>query len=156
MRTKRSAGILLYRRTGEHVQVLLAHMGGPFWARRDEGAWSLPKGEYEPEEEPAAAARREFEEELGLPLPDVELVELGSVRQSGGKEVTAWAAEADFDPRQLVPGTFQMEWPKGSGRIQEFPEIDRVEWFDLPQARGKVVAAQREFLDRLAQLITAP
>jgi predicted NUDIX family NTP pyrophosphohydrolase len=154
---KRSAGILLYRRTDSgKFQVLLAHMGGPFWARRDAGAWSLPKGEYEPDEEPVAAARREFEEELGLRLPAVELVELGTVRQSGGKEVKAWAAEADVDPRQLVPGTFQMEWPKGSGRIQEFPEIDRVEWFDLAGARDKVVAAQREFLDRLAQLLTAP
>jgi predicted NUDIX family NTP pyrophosphohydrolase len=153
MTARRSAGILLFRRTGGNLQVLLAHMGGPFWARRDTGAWSLPKGEYDADEEPLAAARREFEEELGLPLPDAELHDLGAVRQSGGKEVTAWAAEADLDPRQVVPGTFQMEWPKGSGRVQTFPEIDRVEWFDVGQAKDKIVTAQRAFLDRLDELI---
>jgi predicted NUDIX family NTP pyrophosphohydrolase len=126
-------------------------MGGPFWARRDEGAWSVPKGEYEPEEDPVAAARREFQEELGLPVPTADLVELGAVRQAGGKVVTVWAVEADLDPSEVAPGTFQMEWPRGSGRIQEFPEIDRVAWFDLEQARDKLVAAQRSFLDRLAE-----
>jgi predicted NUDIX family NTP pyrophosphohydrolase len=126
-------------------------MGGPFWARRDKGAWSVPKGEYEPEEDPVAAARREFQEELGLPAPTAELVELGAVRQAGGKVVTVWAVEGDLDPSEVVPGTFQMEWPRGSGRIQEFPEIDRVAWFDLEQARDKLVAAQRSFLDRLAE-----
>jgi predicted NUDIX family NTP pyrophosphohydrolase len=131
--------------------VLLCHMGGPFWARRDEGAWSVPKGEYEPEEDPVAAARREFQEELGLPVPTADLVELGAVRQAGGKVVTVWAVEADLDPSEVAPGTFQMEWPRGSGRIQEFPEIDRVAWFDLEQARDKLVAAQRSFLDRLAE-----
>jgi predicted NUDIX family NTP pyrophosphohydrolase len=141
----------LFRRSGGDVEVLLCHMGGPFWARRDKGAWSVPKGEYEPEEDPVAAARREFQEELGLPVPTADLVELGAVRQAGGKVVTVWAVEADLDPSEVAPGTFQMEWPRGSGRIQEFPEIDRVAWFDLEQARDKLVAAQRSFLDRLAE-----
>jgi predicted NUDIX family NTP pyrophosphohydrolase len=128
-------------------------MGGPFWARRDEGAWSIPKGEYEPDEDPQDAARREFEEELGLPPPAGELLPLGSVRQTGGKEVTVWAVEGDLDPGLVVPGTFEMEWPKGSGRIREFPEIDRVEWFGLDEARSKIVAKQRDFLDRLGELL---
>lgn len=125
-------------------------MGGPFWARRDTGGWSVPKGEYEPDEQPEAAARREFAEELGVPVPSGELVLLDEVRQSGGKVVTVWALEGDLDPDVVVPGTFEMEWPKGSGRLQAFPEVDRVEWFGLEQAREKLVKAQREFLDRLA------
>jgi len=148
---KRSAGILLFRRAGGQVEVLLGHMGGPFWQRKDAGAWSVPKGEYEPEEDPAAAARREFEEELGLPVPAGELIELGDVRQTGGKVVTVWAVEGDLDPDDVVPGTFTMEWPKGSGRLQEFPEVDRVAWLGLDEARGKLVTAQRAFLDRLAE-----
>lgn len=132
------------------MEVLLGHMGGPFWARRDAGAWSVPKGEYEPDEEPLAAARREFQEELGLPVPAGDLVELGSVTQSGGKVVTVWAVEADLDPGEVTPGTFTMEWPKGSGRVAEFPEVDRAAWFDLRDAGERIVAAQREFLDRLA------
>ncbi len=147
---KRSAGILLFRHVGGTIEVLLGHMGGPFWAKRDAGGWSVPKGEHKPDEEPEAAARREFQEELGLPVPSGELVDLGAVRQSGGKDVTVWAVESDLDPALVVPGTFEMEWPKGSGRIQEFPEIDRVAWFDLEQAREKIVAGQRIFLDRLA------
>ena len=127
-------------------------MGGPFWARRDAGGWSVPKGEYEPDETPEAAARREFQEELGLPVPDGELVHLGEVRQSGGKVVTVWALEATLDPATVVPGTFELEWPKGSGRMQAFPEIDRVEWFELEQAREKIVKSQSPFLDRLADL----
>jgi predicted NUDIX family NTP pyrophosphohydrolase len=153
MAANQSAGILLFRRSEAGVEVLLGHMGGPFWARKDAGAWSVPKGEYEPDEQPLAAARREFAEELGLPAPNGELVELGSVRQSGGKIVTVWALEGDLDPAEVVPGTFEIEWPKGSGRIGQFPEIDRVAWWDLEQARGKLVAAQREFLDRLAARI---
>lgn len=125
-------------------------MGGPFWVRRDAGGWSVPKGEYEPDEQPEAAARREFVEELGVPVPSGELVFLDEVRQSGGKVVTVWALEGDLDPDVVVPGTFEMEWPKGSGRLQAFPEVDRVEWFGLEQARAKLVKAQREFLDRLA------
>lgn len=132
------------------MEVLLGHMGGPFWARRDAGAWSVPKGEYEPDEEPLAAARREFQEELGLPVPAGDLVDLGSVTQSGGKVVTVWAVEADLDPGEVTPGTFTMEWPKGSGRVAEFPEVDRAAWFDLRDAGERIVAAQRVFLDRLA------
>src|SRR6266568_3472604 len=160
MAGKRSAGILVFRRTNGQVEVLIAHMGGPLWARRDAGAWSIPKGEYEPDETAEAAARREFQEELGLPVPAGELVELGSVTQSSGKVVTAWALEGDLDPGLVVPGTFEMEWPKGSGVRREFPEIDRAAWFDLAAAREKLVTAQREFLDRLAgrlgRKVTAP
>lgn len=149
-RSRRSAGILLFRRVGGGtVEVLLGHMGGPFWARRDAGAWSIPKGEYGADEEPAAAARREFEEELGLPLPDGTLVGLGEVRQSGGKVVTAWALEADLDPSAIVPGTFELEWPRGSGKRQRFPEVDRVDWFDLQEAAARIVTGQRDLLDRL-------
>lgn len=152
MTGKRSAGILLFRRENG-TQVLLGHMGGPFWLRRDAGAWSVPKGEYEPDEEPEAAARREFEEELGLAVPAGDLLELGTVRQSGGKVVTVWAVEGEIDLDQVVPGTFHLEWPKGSGRIREFPELDRVAWFDLELAREKIVGGQRPFLDRLAELL---
>jgi predicted NUDIX family NTP pyrophosphohydrolase len=153
MAGKRSAGILLFRRDGTDVEVLLGHMGGPFWARRDAGAWSVPKGEYGPDEEPASAARREFEEELGLPVPSGDLIALGEIRQSGGKVVTAWAVEGDLDPDHAVPGTFTMEWPPASGRFQEFPEVDRVTWLDLNQARRKIVAGQRALLDRLVELL---
>ncbi|MFB9909485.1 NUDIX domain-containing protein [Allokutzneria oryzae] len=153
MTVRRSAGVLLFRGAGERTQVLLGHMGGPFWARRDEGAWSVPKGEYEPDEPPEAAARREFEEELGLPVPDGELVALGEVKQSGGKLVTVWALEGDLDPAAVVPGTFEMEWPKGSGVVREFPEVDRVAWFDLAEAREKLVKGQRVFLDRLEEAL---
>jgi len=147
---RHSAGLLLYQHTGDGLQVLLGHMGGPFFAKRDAGAWSVPKGEYVPEEETAwHAARREFQEELGLPPPDGEALELGEVRQSGGKTVTAWALRADLDPAAITPGTFQMEWPPRSGRVQEFPEIDRVEWFDPDEARRRLKAAQVPFLDRL-------
>ncbi|MCP3804277.1 NUDIX domain-containing protein [Allokutzneria sp. A3M-2-11 16] len=150
---RRSAGILVFRGAGERTEVLLGHMGGPFWARRDAGAWSLPKGEYAEDEAPEAAARREFTEELGLPVPDGELIELGEVRQSGGKQVTAWAVRGDLDPADVVPGTFTMEWPKGSGTLREFPEVDRVAWFSLAEAGEKIVAGQRVFLDRLEQVL---
>ncbi|HEX6578870.1 MAG TPA: NUDIX domain-containing protein [Jiangellaceae bacterium] len=153
MAGRRSAGILLFRRAGTDVEVLLGHMGGPFWARRDAGAWSMPKGEYGPDEEPVSAARREFEEELGLPAPSGDLIALGAIRQSGGKVVTAWAVEGDLDPGRAVPGTFTMEWPRGSGRFQEFPEIDRLAWLGLEQARTRIVVGQRAFLDRLAELL---
>ncbi|MDX6313823.1 MAG: hypothetical protein QOF84_7215 [Streptomyces sp.] len=153
---KRSAGILLHRTSsGGETEVLLGHMGGPFWDGRDEAAWSVPKGEYEPDEEPLAAARREFLEELGLPVPDGEPVPLGEARQSSGKIVTIWAVEGDLDPALVVPGTFTMEWPRGSGRLQEFPEIDRAEWFGLDQAREKLVKGQRVFIDRLAETLAA-
>ncbi|WP_407554288.1 NUDIX domain-containing protein [Streptomyces sp. Pv4-95] len=150
MAGKRSAGLLLFRGGGGEVEVLLAHMGGPLWARRDAGAWSVPKGEYLPPEEPWAAAGREFEEELGLPPPDGPYVALGDTRQSGGKVVTVWAVESDLDPDRLVPGTFTMEWPRGSGEQRSFPEIDRVAWFSPDRARERMVAGQRVFLERLA------
>ncbi|TDC49166.1 NUDIX domain-containing protein [Jiangella ureilytica] len=156
MAGRQSAGILLHRDGAGGVEVLLGHMGGPFWATKDAGAWSLPKGEYDDAETPEDAARREFTEELGLPVPDGDLVELGTVRQSGGKTVTAWALRGDLDPAAVVPGTFALEWPPRSGRLQEFPEVDRVEWFPLDVAREKIVKAQAAFLDRLAATLSPP
>jgi predicted NUDIX family NTP pyrophosphohydrolase len=146
-----SAGVLLYRPGADGPEVLLGHMGGPFWARKDAGAWSIPKGEHGPEEDPRAAAAREFEEELGVPLPPGPLEELGSVRTSGGKVITAFALAADLDPARIVPGVFVMEWPPRSGRTQEFPEIDRAAWFALDEARERINPAQAAFLDRLAR-----
>ncbi|MFF4349838.1 NUDIX domain-containing protein [Streptomyces sp. NPDC001530] len=151
MSGKRSAGLLLFRHTDSHLEVLLGHMGGPFFARREAGAWTVPKGEYEPDETAWDAARREFQEELGLPPPDGEAIALGEVTQTNGKVVTAWAIEADLDPAAVVAGTFEMEWPPKSGRRQEFPELDRVEWLALDRARELIVEAQAEFLDRLAE-----
>ncbi|MEU1592176.1 NUDIX domain-containing protein [Streptomyces sp. NPDC005708] len=150
-RARRSAGLLLFRRGDQHLEVLLGHMGGPFFARRDAGAWTMPKGEYEPGESPWEAARREFQEELGLPPPDGQAFSLGEVRQAGGKLVTAWAIEADLDPAIIEPGTFTMEWPPRSGRLREFPELDRVAWFALDRARDVIVKAQAAFLDRLME-----
>jgi predicted NUDIX family NTP pyrophosphohydrolase len=148
----RSAGVLVYRGAGPDLEVLIGHPGGPLWARRDDGAWSIPKGQYLADEQPEAAARREFLEELGLPVPDGELVDLGTIRQPSGKYVTIWAVEGDLDPAAVVPGTFQMEWPRGSGKLAEFPEIDRVSWFPIETARPKLVPGQRPFLDRLTEL----
>ncbi|MFD5228564.1 NUDIX domain-containing protein [Streptomyces qaidamensis] len=148
---KRSAGLLLFHTTDHGLEVLLGHMGGPFFARRDAGAWTVPKGEYEPDEPAWEAARREFREELGLAPPDGEAIDLGEVRQTNGKIVTAWAVRADIDPAAIVPGTFRMEWPPRSGRLQEFPELDRVAWFGLDRARAVIVKAQAAFLDRLAE-----
>ncbi|MEV7452267.1 NUDIX domain-containing protein [Streptomyces nigra] len=150
-RERRSAGLLLFRRTDAGPQVLLGHMGGPYFARRDAGAWTVPKGEYAPDEPAWDAARREFQEELGVPPPDGEAVPLGEVKQAGGKTVTVWAVEADLDPAAVVPGTFTMEWPPRSGRTQEFPELDRVAWLPLDRARELIVKAQAAFLDRLAE-----
>ncbi|OIJ66858.1 NUDIX domain-containing protein [Streptomyces mangrovisoli] len=151
MTARRSAGLLLFRRTEDGLEVLLGHMGGPFHARKDAGSWSVPKGEYEPDEPAWDAARREFREELGLAPPDGEALPLGEVRQSGGKIVTVWAIEADLDPADMVPGTFTMEWPPRSGRTQEFPELDRVAWLGLDRGRELIVKAQAAFLDRLAE-----
>ena len=151
MAAKRSAGLLVYRTVDGRLEVLLGHMGGPFWARKDAAAWSVPKGEYSDDETPEAAARREFAEELGLPAPGGTLLPLGDVKQSGGKTVTVWAVEGDLSPDDVVPGTFPLEWPPKSGRIQEFPEVDRVAWFDLDTAREKLVKGQRTFLDRLGE-----
>lgn len=145
-----SAGLLLFRERDGRLEVLLAHMGGPLWARRDERAWTIPKGELRAGEQPPAAARREFREELGHRAPDGPLLDLGEVRQAGGKLVRAYALEGDFDPATLRPGTFELQWPPRSGRTRTFPEIDRVAWFDLAAAAGKVVAAQAELLERLA------
>lgn len=153
MSSKRSAGILLFRRVGPAPEFLLVHPGGPYWAKRDLGAWSIPKGEIEVGEEPRACALRELEEELGAApgLAVEQLVELGAVRQRAGKVVEAWAAEADFDPAGLESVTFSMEWPPRSGSESEFPEVDRAEWFDLELARRKILPAQAEFLERLSE-----
>ncbi|MEU9125935.1 NUDIX domain-containing protein [Streptomyces sp. NPDC048506] len=150
MTEKRSAGLLLYRRGGNGVEVLLGHMGGPLWARRDAGAWSVPKGEYVPPEEARDAARREFEEELGMPPPEGPYVPLGETRQANGKVVTVWAVESDLAPERIVPGTFEMEWPRGSGAVRSFPEIDRVAWFAPGDAAERMVKGQQVFLERLA------
>ena len=146
-----SAGILLFRRGGDAPEVLLVHPGGPYWAKKDLGAWSIPKGLVEDGEEPLSCALRELEEELGSPFSFAgeELTELGSVRQKAGKVVHCWAAEADFDPATLRSNSFSIEWPPRSGREREFPEVDRAEWFGIEEARRKIVAAQAEFLDRL-------
>jgi predicted NUDIX family NTP pyrophosphohydrolase len=129
------------------------HPGGPFWMRKDEGAWSIPKGEIEPGEQPTDVARREFQEELGRPAPDGAITSLGSVRQAGGKVVHAWAAAGDFDVDNVKSVTFEMEWPPRSGRKQSFPEVDRAEWFDLVMARRKILHSQAVFLDRLEKAI---
>ena len=148
----RSAGVLVYRRRDGVLEVLLGHMGGPFWARKQDGAWSVPKGLLEPGEEPQAAARREFEEETGLPLPLGELVPLGSVRTSGGKTVTVWALDADVDVAGFSPGTFTLEWPPRSGRTLEVPEIDQLRWVPLDAASSLLTASQRPLLERLEAL----
>jgi predicted NUDIX family NTP pyrophosphohydrolase len=146
---KLSAGILLYRARQGAVEVLLVHPGGPFWAKKDLGAWTIPKGEYEQGEDPLAAALREFQEETGHEPPAHGLVELGTIRQRGGKVLTAWAAAGDLDPATAVSNTFTMEWPPRSGVQREFPEIDRAGWFGLDTARAKLLAAQAELVDRL-------
>lgn len=150
---KLSAGVLLYRLAGADVEVLIVHPGGPFWARKDAGAWSVPKGEYADDEDPWAAAQREFAEELGSPPPAGPRIDLDPVRQAGGKVVTAFAVGGDFDPATAVSNTFSIELPKGSGRLVEFPEIDRVAWVSVALARTKLLAGQRPLLD---QLMAAP
>jgi predicted NUDIX family NTP pyrophosphohydrolase len=149
----RSAGILLYRRREGELEVLLVHPGGPFWARRDAGVWSIPKGEYAPQEEPLAAARREFEEELGVAPPEGPPLDLGEIRQRGGKLVRAWALEGDLDASAVASNTFELEWPPRSGRMIEVPEVDRAEWLTLERAREKINPAQAELLDRLGVTI---
>ncbi len=154
MASKHSAGILLFRRSGVgEVEFLLVHPGGPFWKRKDQGAWTIPKGQIEHEEEARACAIRELEEELGRApaLDPGQLIELGSIKQRAGKVVQAWAAEAEFDPADLDSNTFRMEWPPRSGEEQEFPEVDKAEWFDLQMARKKILPAQAELLDRLLE-----
>jgi len=146
--TVHSAGILAYRFRSGELEVLLVHPGGPFWAGKDAGAWSIPKGIYEDDEQPLEAALREFREETGYAAAGP-FIELGELRQASGKIVHAWAAEGDFDVSRLTSNTFTLEWPKGSGQMREYPEVDRGAWFGLGQAREKIVAGQREFLDRL-------
>ena len=149
---RHSAGLLLYRVRADTVEVLIGHPGGPFWARRDDGAWSIPKGEYRDNDDPWAAAQREFTEEVGMPPPTDSPTDLGSVKQSGGKLVVAFAVRGDLDISGAHSNTFALEWPPRSGRSHEFPEVDRVGWFPVAQARVKLLAAQRMFLDRLMAL----
>jgi len=152
-----SSGILLWRRNDGRLEVLLAHQGGPFWAKKDLGHWTIPKGEVEPGEELEAVARREFAEETGHDAPDRPLIALGEITQKSGKLVLGWAVEGDLDPSTAVSNTYEIEWPPRSGVIQAFPEIDRVEWFDLDEARRRLKAAQVPFLDRLqAALAVGP
>ncbi len=146
---KLSAGVLLYRTGDDVVEVLIAHPGGPFWARKDDGVWSIPKGEYADGEDPWAAAQREFAEELGLSVPDGPCLDLGPLKQPSGKVVTAFAVRGDLDVTDARSNTFQLEWPRGSGKLREFPEVDRVGWFSVAQARVKLLKGQRGFLDQL-------
>lgn len=146
---KLSAGLLLYRLIDGTVEVLIGHPGGPFWARKDEGAWSIPKGEYTEGEDPWAAACREFEEELGMPPPAGPRIDLAPLKQPSGKIVTAFAVRGDLDLDGTVSNTFPLEWPKGSGKVREFPEIDRAGWFSVAEARSKLLRGQRPLLDRL-------
>ncbi len=145
---KRSAGILMYRRRGKGPELLLVHPGGPFWAHRDEGAWSIPKGLYEADEAPFEAARREFQEETGFPV-EGDFIDLGELRLPSGKRLHVWAVEGDLDADDIHSNTFPLEWPRGSGRIIQVPEVDRVAWFTPAEARRKISPGQRSFIDRL-------
>jgi predicted NUDIX family NTP pyrophosphohydrolase len=149
---KRSAGLLIYRRKNHGTEVFLAHPGGPFWAKKDLNAWSIPKGEYGSGEDPLAAAKREFEEETGF-RPEGTFVALGDLKQAGGKIVTAWAVEGDCDLSVLRSNTFSLEWPPRSGRMVEFPEVDRWQWFSIEEARERLLSGQKVFLDRLVELL---
>lgn len=151
---KRSAGLMPFRRTAGELEVFLVHPGGPFWKKKDAGAWSLVKGEYEGAEDPLAAALREFAEETGFVLRETEFLPLGEVRQASGKVVTAWAVEQDLDPAGLRSNTFEMEWPPKSGKTQAFPEVDRAGWFSLPDARVKLIPAQAALLERLVERLS--
>jgi predicted NUDIX family NTP pyrophosphohydrolase len=148
---KQSAGILLYRGRGPALRLMLVHPGGPFWAKKDGGAWSIPKGEYEEGDDPLLVARREFGEELGSPAPAGDAIELGDLVQPSRKVVTAFALEGDFDPSRLKSNLFELEWPPKSGRLQSFPEVDRAEWFTVEEARDKILPGQRPFIDRLLE-----
>jgi predicted NUDIX family NTP pyrophosphohydrolase len=146
---KRSAGILMYRGSGSALEILLVHPGGPFWAKKDAGAWSIPKGEYEQGEDSLAVAKREFAEELGSPAPQGEYLDLGELVQPSRKVITVFAVEGEFDPASLASNYFEMEWPPKSGRKQSFPEVDRAAWFSLEEAREKILPGQAPFIDRL-------
>jgi predicted NUDIX family NTP pyrophosphohydrolase len=148
-----SAGLLLYRQQEGKLEVLLVHPGGPFWQKRDEGAWSIPKGELVENETGLDVARREFQEELGMPAPQGEVTALGTVRQAGGKIVEGWAVRGDLDATRSTSNTFEVEWPPRSGKMQQFPEVDRAAWFELDAARRKLLPAQRAFIDRLEELL---
>jgi predicted NUDIX family NTP pyrophosphohydrolase len=150
---KRSAGILLFRGRGPALRLLLVHPGGPFWAKKDLGAWSIPKGEYDEGEDPFAVARREFEEELGEPAPAGDAIELGELVQPSRKVIVAFAIEGGFDPSKLKSNRFELEWPPKSGLLQSFPEVDRAQWFTPDEAREKILPGQRPFIDRLIELI---
>jgi predicted NUDIX family NTP pyrophosphohydrolase len=150
---KLSAGILLYRGDGADREVLLVHPGGPFWARKDKGAWSIPKGEYGEGEDALSVAKREFEEELGSPPPRGKFVPLGELVQPSRKRITAFAAAGDFDPKTLKSNLFELEWPRGSGRRRSFPEVDRAAWFALAEAREKIRPGQAPFLQSLEALL---
>lgn len=152
---KNSAGLLMYRRRGTDLQVLLVHPGGPFWVKKDIGAWSIPKGLYTPEEEPLSAARREFEEETSFPA-EGEFIPLGRLKQKSGKLILAWAFEGDCDAAAAKSNLFSMEWPPRSGKQQEFPEADRAEWFGIEEAKGKIHPGQKEFLTRLQDILSNP
>jgi predicted NUDIX family NTP pyrophosphohydrolase len=143
----------VHRQRGPQREVLLVHPGGPMWAKRDAGAWSIPKGEYDPTEDPLAAAKREFEEELGTPAPDGPVKDLGEVKQKSGKIVSAWAVAGDLDVNEITSNTVEVQWPPRSGKMLEIPEVDRAEWFGIQQARDKINAAQAELLDRLAEIL---
>jgi predicted NUDIX family NTP pyrophosphohydrolase len=148
--SKRSAGLLMYRRRNGEIEVLLVHPGGPLWARKDQGAWTIPKGEYAADEDPLTAARREFYEETGF-IASGDFIELGSVRQKSGKVVTAWAFEGDCDPSKLVSNTCEIEWPPRSGRQMEIPEVDRGNWYSLAQARQYIREEQCKLLEALVE-----
>ncbi len=152
---KRSAGLLMYRRRGRVIEVFLVHPGGPFWARKDLGSWSIPKGEYSSLEDPLEAAKREFQEETGLAVRG-KFQELVEIRQRGGKVVKAWAVEGDCDPGAITSNTFQMEWPPGSGQQREFPEIDRAGWFTLAMAREKILKSQWPLLEDIERILSSP
>ncbi len=149
---KKSAGLLIYRRHRGILEVFLVHPGGPFWSKKDAGAWSIPKGEYEAEEDPFEVAKREFQEETGF-QPSGEFVALRPQKQPGGKIVSAWATEGDYDASAIRSNTFSMEWPPGSGRRQEFPEVDRADWFTIPTAKEKINKGQSGFLEELASML---
>ena len=149
---KRSAGLLMYRHRGDRVEVLLAHPGGPFWAKKDLGAWSIPKGEFDSDEDSLRAAKREFEEETGV-TPEGDFIALGAQKQAGGKIVMAWAVEGNCDAPGLKSNTFSTEWPPRSGRMAEFPEVDRWGWFSVDEAREKILAGQKAFLEKLVEII---
>lgn len=150
---KKSAGLLLYRERENGIEVLLAHPGGPFWRNKDEGAWTIPKGEFGDDEDPLAAAKREFEEELGTKPPVGDYIQLKPIKQKNGKIVHAWAVKGDFDPATLTSNAFEMEWPPKSGRMKSFPEVDRAQWFPAPVAKQKMLFGQGALVDELLTLI---